>query len=726
MNTYKTIRFSVDAALLRELGERLVGRPHIALAELVKNSYDADATTCTLVFEDDAIEVRDNGVGMSERDFSRFWMRVGTTHKQHENITRLNRPVTGSKGIGRLAVQFLANRLELWTATPATPQRILHAKVDWSAALRKDTLIEAGAKFRMEPRGRTSLTHDHGTRIRLEDLNQDWDAATIRALAREIWVLQPPPNSFEDDDAADQKFEVNIDGLPPEEQQVFSEQMTAALENWDAIISGHVKNGRQSGKAHVKVEFRDGEVFEESFAIPNSTLDQVRFSIRVFNLAGRQPRGISVGDAREYLAKFGGVRVYDSGFRLPYYGIEQDWLGLEIDHSHRLMVSKLLPEQLRVPGGMQELPTQTRLYGVVRVNTAREQKSADPKALRSGEYLKIQVTRDRLVDNKAYQDLRYVIRWAIDFYATRVRVRRLRDLQFPQGTGQALAESMGRLRTVLAENRQYMPARVYAALEVEAEALEEAEELRNRAARAEQMLLAALATAGMAAIAIEHEVGKELSALRVQVDVMRTLARDLRDERLKTLADRIQAWTERVVAARKLFSPLMSEADRQTYAKLRARHVLERVAESMKPLMRGAQFNLDGVPESLRLPLGTMAGWQAVFQNLFTNSLNAMIDSTERRIACFGGLQGRRGTAYIEVCDTGVGVDLATADELFKPFVRKLSISTRRQALGLGGVGIGLTIVRIVAETMDCDVAFVPPPPPYNTAVKTSWSVKDV
>ncbi|MEI6128403.1 MAG: hypothetical protein WCQ99_17805, partial [Pseudomonadota bacterium] len=36
--------FSVDSMLLRELGERLVGRPHIALAELVKNSYDADAT----------------------------------------------------------------------------------------------------------------------------------------------------------------------------------------------------------------------------------------------------------------------------------------------------------------------------------------------------------------------------------------------------------------------------------------------------------------------------------------------------------------------------------------------------------------------------------------------------------------------------------------------------------------------------------------------------------
>jgi hypothetical protein len=44
MSTHEAIPFDVDAALLRELGERLVGRADIALAELVKNAYDADAS----------------------------------------------------------------------------------------------------------------------------------------------------------------------------------------------------------------------------------------------------------------------------------------------------------------------------------------------------------------------------------------------------------------------------------------------------------------------------------------------------------------------------------------------------------------------------------------------------------------------------------------------------------------------------------------------------------
>lgn len=43
-SAYRTVNFQADSALLRELGERLVGQPHIALAELIKNAYDADAT----------------------------------------------------------------------------------------------------------------------------------------------------------------------------------------------------------------------------------------------------------------------------------------------------------------------------------------------------------------------------------------------------------------------------------------------------------------------------------------------------------------------------------------------------------------------------------------------------------------------------------------------------------------------------------------------------------
>ena len=80
----KSTTFTIDAALLRELGDRLIGRSYIALAELVKNSYDADATECRIEFSTDTITVSDNGHGMSEREFHDHWMRIGTTPQVRE------------------------------------------------------------------------------------------------------------------------------------------------------------------------------------------------------------------------------------------------------------------------------------------------------------------------------------------------------------------------------------------------------------------------------------------------------------------------------------------------------------------------------------------------------------------------------------------------------------------------------------------------------------------
>src|SRR5262245_14079483 len=87
----QNITFSVDSALLRELGERLVGKPHIALAELIKNSYDADAqrVIVRIDIDNDRIEIVDDGHGMTEKEFIGFWMRIGSPHKEGQQVSRL-------------------------------------------------------------------------------------------------------------------------------------------------------------------------------------------------------------------------------------------------------------------------------------------------------------------------------------------------------------------------------------------------------------------------------------------------------------------------------------------------------------------------------------------------------------------------------------------------------------------------------------------------------------
>ena len=49
-NKQNTVSFSVDAALIDRLGRELVQKKETAVAELVKNSYDADATEYNISF----------------------------------------------------------------------------------------------------------------------------------------------------------------------------------------------------------------------------------------------------------------------------------------------------------------------------------------------------------------------------------------------------------------------------------------------------------------------------------------------------------------------------------------------------------------------------------------------------------------------------------------------------------------------------------------------------
>lgn len=166
-------------------------------------------------------------------------------------------------------------------------------------------------------------------------------------------------------------------------------------------------------------------------------LNKLNFEIRVFSLVGRLPSGIAVANARDFLSKHGGVKIYDNGFELPYYGLEHDWLDIEVDHSHRLSASKFLPSSLQVPGGLSNLPTQTRLLGYVFVDTTYEASAArgatdiyaKSMSRRNVEYLQIQVSRDRLADNAPYRILRDCVRYALDWYAMRETLRRIREVE---------------------------------------------------------------------------------------------------------------------------------------------------------------------------------------------------------------------------------------------------------------------------------------------------------
>lgn len=724
-----SFKFKVDSALLRELGERLVGKPHIALAELVKNSFDADATDVVIRLGNDAIEVEDNGHGMTTEEFDGFWMRIGSTHKNREGTSRkFHRPLTGSKGVGRLAGQFLAKKMAIYTTSDRSPERVLIGAVDWAHAVEHDDLTEAKVGYLTKVRNQLYVGNSkHGTRIVLQGLNQDWPPKAISDLAREIWWMTPPFRTNRSLVTDQQRtFNVDFESEDKASQRAFTQLMRGIFDLWYAKLVGRLVKVHPSGQGDIElsVEWKDGDSRLVQYQIDDCKLHEVEFEIRVYHLQRRQALGISVQDAREYLNEHGNVHIYDAGFHLPYYGPKVDWLRIEFDHAHRLSASKLLPKELQFTRGLNYLPTQSRLLGVVNVNTGAEQRAIlaegkDP----STERLAIQISRDRLVENTPFQKLFHVVRWSLDYYAMEEAKREFRAKEAQKDTAPA-REKFLRVEEVLDEFEDRIEASAYKQLRENVEQAVVAAEDESRKLERHAGLLGALASAGISALAFQHEHQKQLRILEHIQRELNDLGRrkpEIASE-LTTIAGKLENWLSQTKATFALFQSLSSRENRETRARLKARETIREVCRQMSPLLRGTELDYSKVEEDLRLPRGTFAEWSAIFQNILVNAANAVLDSDEQRVC----ISSRRGdeTRAILVQDTGAGVDLETADELFEPFTRKLELSRERQALGYGGMGLGLTIVRMVADALGCRVEFVKPEAGFSTAFRIFWKEK--
>lgn len=711
-----SFQFSVDAALLRELGERLVGQPHIALAELIKNSYDADAVDVDVTFGSDSITVLDNGEGMSKETFRQFWMRVGSPHKQDIDQTRLGRRPTGSKGIGRLAVQFLGSEMMLRTTPASDTSTEMFARINWATATQANELTQASVRYLVRSRTRPYAGGAlHGTEIKISTLNQTWERSDLEGLARQIWQLRPP---FQADGAGN--FSVSLKHPDQALQDAFTTQLNRVLDIWTARIRGKLLPRKKGDKSRNR-DFRlvlefSGEAPEpHEYTIPNCDLHKCNFEIRIYSLYNKQRYGVQVETARKYLKEYGGVHIYDAGFHLPYYGPDTDWLKTEIDHSHRKTTSQLLPEALQEQRGLNNLPTMSRVYGFVGVDTGMERKAAIVEHRSNlNEYLQIQASRDRLVDNPSYRALRDAIRYSLDFYAVRQTVRMNPPPTSNARVGEISSQKVRRVEEVIDGYRDSMPAAVYSAISDEVKEAVKASETDAENAVKQIGLLGALATAGIAALAYEHEASKQLADLDQIVKRMKRGA----SAEIVDLAKTLESWIKRARQTRALFAPVNDRENRETRASLRARPLLESIFSNVRPLLAGTSVTIH-VPHTVRLPQGTVAEWSAIFQNVFINAANAMLDTQTKQIdVSFADSRGRRS---ILVQDTGSGIDLTEGEALFQPFQRRSTISAERRELGLGGTGLGLTIVRMVANNLNCGVAFVQPSTGFATAFELTW-----
>jgi signal transduction histidine kinase len=676
----------------------------------VKNSYDADATDLTVELDpkNDRIVVTDNGQGMTFEEFEHFWMRIGSRHKEHQRISNslksFRRPLTGSKGVGRLAVQYLARELELSTTSERDLTKRLIARVKWEEAIKTGDLTQVRVEYRIE----TSNAFAVGTRIVLIGLRHPWRGGAVQGLAKEIWWLRPPFRRKPVSVKTAQDFDIEFVSPDPEFVATFQKQMDAILDIWYARLVG--KNSE--GHVNLSLEFKGEEPIIQDYDIPPPcNLRNGEFEIRIYKLYGTQRKGVYVGYARDYLNEFGGVHVYDSGFHLPYYGNpENDWLRINFDYSHRLTTSAFLPAKLQteVDRGMNFLPTLSRTLGVVNVDTSSEKE------------LKIAITRDRLQDSIAFTNLAWMIRWATDFYAIQEAIRNKESSVAEEETETLKYQT---LEDVIDRHIDEIPPTTYRQLKVEIRDASKQLESRAEATADRIGLIAPLATAGIASLAYQHELRRQFTIFAGIIDKLDTLRKDSREERIKValneLRNELLSWIQRAEMTNALFAYFGEAENLERRERFRARQVVDEVWRQVEFLARGVSFSSEGVNNELLLPKGSLVEWGAIFQNVFLNAFNAMEGSSKKIMHVASRKRGRELELLVE--DTGIGVDLRDAAKLFQPFVRKMSISADRRRRGYGGTGLGLTIVRLTAQKLGAAVTFVQPDTGFRTAFALAW-----
>ena len=761
--------FKVDAALLRELGQRLIGRAHIALAELVKNSYDADAHNCEIKFDSNQVVISDDGHGISEEEFLSYWMRIGTTHKVAARLSRdLQRPMTGSKGLGRLSVQFIADEMEIESTCRNTPNDVLYAYVDWrsanSGADIETVPVELDVTEKTKEFERYANNSATGTRITLSGLRAEWGGEAIEDLGKELWLLRSPFRTTRGHKRGNTALDFYVDVEAPQIKDAkarFDRLQRALFENWKARITGHLEYGRRPthpNEAKVTIEFapnypegmESAVSFRETLKLPISkqkeskdsrepvsddtekemvaelaAIDKSRFVILVFKPEGRQPGGLAVKDVREFLRTHGSVSVYDAGFRLPYYGSEdlngQDWLNIASDQGRRLQASELLPERLRTGDRyLLNLPNPGRLFGSVDIDTNHERRIATELS-KQDECLQIQPGRDRLAPNRSFEQLRDFVRFGLDLYANRYTAL-ADDVAQKQLVKMPPSRVVPELIEALQSYQDDIPKPAYVDLKRRATEVSAAVKVESKSLESRAALLGPLATAGMAALAMNHEFSNDAVLLKHLMDLLQELPHGKSDPKVKRAIESLGEFQSRLNKYQVLFSPLVNSEDREAVRRLPVSSVVNNTIRALRFRLPGVAFGPVNISRDLHFPMGSFVEWSAILQNLLFNAWNAMLD-VDQRIIRFDASSASQRRQHLCISDTGSGlaIPLNEASTLFEAFERRTPINDKNRSIAIGGQGLGLAIVRMIGRRRGVDAAFVNPPSGFSTTIQLSW-----
>jgi signal transduction histidine kinase len=333
--------------MLLLLGDQLIRDPGIAVFELVKNAYDADATEVSVAMQgiDDpdsgSVVVEDNGSGMTWDTVTRIWLEPGTDHREKEKSAgirspRFHRLPLGEKGIGRFAAHKLGLHVKLVTRARGNPEVIVD--LDWR-------LFESDGYLDETPVNVSTRTPTHftgeetGTRLEVTILGEAWTRGMVRQVHRAVTAISSPfhgPSDFAVSFSVEPHAEWVSDLLSLQSVLEFAPYSATCRVRGDQLEYDYAF---MPPPGMTRVDGRKADAVELSLrgilaTHRESSLDGIgKFDIelKLFDLDAQVLRfGVSDKKGlREFLRNNGGVRVFRDQIRVFDYGEPgNDWLEL--------------------------------------------------------------------------------------------------------------------------------------------------------------------------------------------------------------------------------------------------------------------------------------------------------------------------------------------------------------------------------------------------------------
>ncbi len=391
--TAKTLKFKPYARLLTMLGDQLIRNEQVALSELVKNAYDADASWVKVVFEgfdEDfrpgagaRIVVEDDGHGMSTDVIENHWVNPATPlklmgKKGERRATAGGRTIQGEKGIGRFALLKLGRDVRMVTRPAgSSAENVLELRLDQydedflqgdkamfldEIELRLDVVAPAETIVEgpIDLGGRQATRRPQGTRIEISPPGARWTREKVGKVFEDLSRLR---SAFASDDGdarpadgrgVDEDFSVHV-----YRGETYERLGSDARERLDVLLQEHAVfriagrylegegafdfsiDGRGDRLTLASPEVTGMPVFRDLLRRrglePDEAADlrtdcgSFEFSFFVFDFSADAKGRLQLDGRDKALIKRHRIYLYRDGIRVyPYGDPDDDWLLIDV------------------------------------------------------------------------------------------------------------------------------------------------------------------------------------------------------------------------------------------------------------------------------------------------------------------------------------------------------------------------------------------------------------